>query len=79
MTRARLIGALGGLVAALVLAYFALLAAKPRPLARILLRRGYEDRGWTEQRLAARIRVLGVAGVLVALAAILLAVAKFVG
>jgi len=77
--RTHAIAVLGGLLEAVVLAYFVLLAAKPEPIARILLRRGYQERGWTEQRLAGRVRLIGILGAAVALAAIVLAVAKFVG
>ncbi|HEY5540573.1 MAG TPA: hypothetical protein VIL41_03860 [Coriobacteriia bacterium] len=79
MSRAHLLDLFGGLMAAIVFAYFTLFAVRPRPLARELLRRGYEQRGWTEERLALRLRLLGLLGVALALAAILLAVVKFVG
>lgn len=79
MMRAHLIALVGGFVALIALAYFALLAARPEAFAHILLRRGYEQRGWTEQRLTIRVRALGVLGGVVALAAILLAIVRFVG
>ena len=79
MSRSQLIAAFGGVIAAVALAYFVLIAAKPRPLARILLRRGYEERGWNEGRLVLRLRLLGVVGSALALAAIVLAIVKFVG
>ena len=79
MNRSQLVATLGGVIAAVALAYFALIAAKPRPLASILLRRGYEERGWNEERLALRLRLLGVVGSALALAAILLAIVKYVG
>ena len=74
-----MIAVLGGVLEAVALAYFLLLAAKPKPFARILLRRGYEGRGWTEKRLSARVRLIGVVGAVIALAAILLAIVRFVG
>ena len=69
----------GGILALVALAYFALIAARPGALARVLLARGYEAKGWNEPRLTARMRLLGVAGALLSLAGILLAIVKFVG
>jgi hypothetical protein len=79
VSRTQMIAVLGGVLEAVALAYFVLFAARPEPIARILLRRGYEQRGWTEARLASRVRLIGVLGAVVALAAILLAIAKFIG
>ena len=79
MSRVQIISIVGVIVALSAGAYFALFAVKPLPLARIMMRRGYEKRGWTEQRLAGRVRFFGVLGVILALAAILLAIVKFVG
>jgi hypothetical protein len=79
MTRHEAIMAFSAFLAALALAYFALMAARPVPLARVLLRRGYESRGWNEARLSLRVRIVGIAGAVVAVAAILLAIVKFVG
>ena len=79
MNREHLIGGIGVFVGIVAFAYFALIASKPESLARVLLRRGYEARGWNEARLAFRLRLIGIAGAVVALAAILLAIVKFVG
>jgi hypothetical protein len=79
VVKAHAISALSGVLALVVLAYFALMAAKPGALARVLLRRGYEGRGWTEAKMAMRLRLIGVAGSGLALAVILLAIVKFVG
>ena len=79
MSRLQGIALFGAFVALLAGAYFAMFALKPQPIAHILMRRGYEQRGWTEQRLAGRVRFLGALGVVLALAAILLAIVKFVG
>jgi len=79
VSRAQIISIVGVIVALAAGAYFALFAVKPLPLARIMMRGGYEKRGWTEQRLAGRVRFFGVLGVVLALAAILLAIVKFVG
>jgi len=79
MTRNELIGMLCGFLATVALAYFATLAARPRPVARILLTRGYAERGWTQERLATRVRLLALAGAVLAGAAIVLAVKLFVG
>ena len=79
MTRVQIIGMLCGLLAAVALAYFAVLAARPQPIASILLSRGYGERGWTQHRLAGRVRLLASAGALLAAAGIVLAVKLFVG
>lgn len=79
MTRAQLIGALCALLAACALVYFAILAARPQPIARVLLSRGYEQRGWTQERLANRVRLLGLAGAVLAGAAIVLAAKLIIG
>jgi hypothetical protein len=79
MNRAQVIALMGLFVGVIAGAYFWFLATNPEPVARILLRRGYEKRGWTEARLVKRVRSLCTLGVVLALAAILLAVFKFVG
>ena len=78
MSRSQLFAALAGVVAAVVFAYFALMAGRPDALARVLLRRGNEAKGWTEERLSIRVRLLGILGAFVALAAILLAIVRIV-
>ena len=79
MSHAHLVGVVCGVLAVIAAAYFVLLAARPDPLARVLLSRGYADRGWDQQRLALRIRLMGLAGVVLAGAAIVLAVKVFIG
>jgi len=79
MSRSQGFAAFAGVLALLALAYFGLMIAQPAALARVLLRRGYEAKGWTEQRLAVRMRILGILGGLVALAGILLAIVRIVG
>ena len=71
--------ALLGVLALVALAYFALVAWRAEALAAVLLRGGYEARGWTQERLATRLRILGVIGVVVAVAAVAVAVSKMVG
>ena len=68
-----------GVLELVALAYFALVIWRAESLAAILLRRGYKDRGWTEARLAWRLRLLGVLGVALAIAAIAIAATKVVG
>jgi hypothetical protein len=68
-----------GFLAAVAGAYFGFLVWKAEPLARVLLARGWKERGWNESRLALLLRVLGVVGLLVALAGIVLAVSRIVG
>ena len=65
-------------LALVALLYFSLVVSRAQELASVLMRRGYEARGWTLARLAARLRLLGVVGVVVALAAIAVAVMKIV-
>ena len=77
MIRAHIIAILCIVLAAVALGYFGFVFLRSDVFARVLLRRGYEKRGWTEDRLALRIKMLGVAGALVALAAILLALSTF--
>jgi hypothetical protein len=79
VSRQQIVAVLGMVLGGVVLAYFWLLAAKPEPLARILLRQRYQDTGWTEQRMVARVRLLGIVGIVSALAVILLAIFKFIG
>jgi hypothetical protein len=73
--------AIMGLLAVLALiamAYFAYLAWRADALADVLMRRGYAARGWTQARLSARMRLLGIFGVLVAVAAVSLALTNMV-
>jgi hypothetical protein len=68
-----------GVLELVALAYFALVIFRAEALAAILLRGGYAARGWTLPRLASRLRLLGVVGVVIALAAVVIAVTKVVG
>jgi hypothetical protein len=61
------------------LGYFAFMAWRAEGLATILMRGGYEARGWTQARLASRLRLLGIAGIVVAVAAMGIAAAKAFG
>jgi hypothetical protein len=61
------------------LAYFLLVFWRAEALAAILLRGGYGARGWTQARMASRLRLLGAAGALVALVAVVIASLKVVG
>ena len=79
MTRTQLIGIMCGVLAAVALAYFALLAANPEPIARVLLARGYAERGWTQDRLARRVRLLALAGAVLSGAAMVLAAKLLIG
>jgi len=63
-----------GVLALVALAYFALIAWRADEFAAALLHRGWDKRGWTQPRLALRLRLVGVAGVVVAVAAVGLAV-----
>ena len=77
MIRAHIIAILCIVLALVALAYFVFVFVRSDVFARVLLRRGYEKKGWTEPRLAVRIKMLGAVGALVALAAILLALSTF--
>jgi hypothetical protein len=77
LTKSPLIAVLGTGLGLVVLAYFAFMTWKSPALARILLRRGHGADDWSEQRLTTRLRVLGVAGMSVSAAAILLAITRF--
>jgi hypothetical protein len=67
------------LLALLTLAYFVFVLLRADALADVLLRARYGERGWTQARLASRLRLLGTAGILVAIAALAIAVTKIVG
>ena len=68
-----------GVLELVALAYFALVIWRAEALAAILLRGGYAAKGWTLPRLASRLRLLGIVGVVVAVAAIVIALAKVAG
>lgn len=76
MSQNPLVVSILALLALAATAYFALIAARPGELASILMRRGYEQRGWTLSALTTRLRMLGVAGVIVSAAALGLAVVR---
>lgn len=61
------------------LAYFAFVILRAEGLAAILMRGGYEARGWTQAKLASRLRLLGAMGIVVAIAAVVIASMKVVG
>ena len=61
------------------LAYFAFMIWRAEGLATILMRGGYEARGWTQEKLASRLRMLGIIGVVVAVAAMGIAATKALG
>jgi hypothetical protein len=67
------------LLALVTLAYFVFVFLRADALAAVLLRARYGERGWTQARLASRLRLLGTAGILVAIAALAIAVTKIVG
>jgi hypothetical protein len=62
-----------------ILGYFALLAVSPRPISRVLMSRGYESQGWTEDRLAKRVRVLASVGAAIAVVALVGIVWRLIG
>jgi hypothetical protein len=68
-----------GVLELVALSYFAFVIWRAEALAAVLLKRGYEARGWTQPRLVFRLRLLGIAGVALALAAVGIAATKVVG
>jgi len=66
-------------LAAIAAAYFAVLVWQAGPLTRVLLRRGYAQRGWDEPRLLLRIRLLGWIGLAIALVGTGTALARVLG
>ncbi len=70
--------ALLAVLALVAMAYFVYMIRRADALADVLMRRGYEARGWTQKRLSARMRLLGILGVAVAVAAVVLAAIKMV-
>jgi hypothetical protein len=71
--------ALLGVLVAVAAFYFAFLVLKAGPLADVLLRRGWGDRGWSAGRLTRLLQVLGTVGFLVALAGIALCIMRVLG
>ncbi len=66
-------------IAALASVYFAVVAWRADVLARLLLRRGWDARGWSERGLTIGVRVLGCAGALLGAAGVALAIARILG
>ncbi len=67
------------LLALVTLAYFVFVLLRADALAAVLLRARYGERGWTQARLASRLRLLAIAGIAVAVVALVIAVTKIVG
>lgn len=65
-----------GVLELVAFVYFALVVRHAEPLAAVLLRRGYEARGWTGATLASRLRLIGIVGAAVAIVGVGFAVAK---
>lgn len=66
-------------LAAIAAVYFALVVWRASRLTLVLLHRGYADRGWNEERLARRVKALGVTGLSVSVLAMALAILRLVG
>jgi hypothetical protein len=64
---------------ALSAGYFGVVLWRADLLSRLLLRRGWEARGWTEPRLTLLLRVLGGAGLALSLAGLAVSIARIVG
>lgn len=66
-------------LAAIAVAYFALVVWRAGTLSGVLLRRGYADKGWTEERLTKRVRLLGVVGLSLSVITLLGAFMRLIG
>jgi hypothetical protein len=66
-------------LSAVSLAYFGTVTWQAPSLARELLHRGYEARGWTEQRLTLRLRMIGVLGAVLSAVAFGVACVRIAG
>ena len=66
------VAALSGLVGA----YFAVISWRATSMATVLMRAGYEAKGWTVPRLSTRIRLVGMLGLALALAVLVLSVRR---
>jgi hypothetical protein len=67
------------LLAAVAAGYFALLLLRANAFGRALLHRGYAERGYDERGLTIRMQVLGAAGLVLSLAALVAAAVRLVG
>lgn len=63
-------------LAAVAGGYFAVVVWRATSLARVLLRKGYSDRGFDERGLATRVRVLGWIGLAIALVGLAVAASR---
>ena len=75
--RSPALAAVLGLLCVALFAYFALILRRADALASVLLLRGYAERGWTRERLAGRLRLLGIGGCAVSLAGVALVIVRF--
>jgi hypothetical protein len=66
-------------LAAIAGGYFAVMVWKARPMARVLLPRGWAARGWNEPSLTWGLRLLGLLGLVLAAASVVTAVLRIVG
>jgi hypothetical protein len=66
-------------LAAVAAGYFVVMVWRTGDLARVLLRRGYAERGYDEPGLTLRLRVLGWAGLVLSVAGLVVAIARVVG
>lgn len=66
-------------LAAIAALYFAVVVWRAGSLTLVLLHRGYAERGWNEERLASRVRLLGWVGLALSIAAFAGAILRIVG
>lgn len=72
LTKGLLLAAASGLSAA----YFGVVMWRASSLSGVLLRAGYEEKGWTLPRLTARIRLVGVLGCGLSLTALVVSLVR---
>ncbi len=66
-------------LAAVAAAYFGVLLWRAASFARVLLNRGYAERGFTEAGLTLRLRVLGLVGLALSVAGLGVAIVRILG
>lgn len=71
--------ALLAVLAAIAAGYFSVVLWKAGALARVLLRRGYAERGFDEPRLTTRLRALGIFGLALSVASFAAAASRLFG
>lgn len=69
-------GILLAVVSGVAALYFGVVLWRAASLAGVLMRTGYEEKGWTAPRLAARIRFVGIAGCVLSVVALVVSLVR---